>query len=209
MKMFYMKASLQKVDTSVWRTFEVSENLTFEDLHHILQTLSSYLNREDYEFFSSQKRWRFTSDVSLLGEANFLKSKMGQTYLSNVDIDKYEPILDVEVDSAKSRVLANELSEGESFFYLYDFTDEWLIKLSVLDVFEGKDLVCLIDGFGSAPYEGVGGLVGYEHLMSILSNPNHSDYDELRHFLYEQGYRRFDKEDVALKLRDLAVSLAK
>lgn len=200
MSTLYLKARLRNGASSVWRNFEVSDTLSFEALHEVLQILFGYLNREGHEFFSETEKWRFTSDTSLVETAKFLKSKEGKAYLETIDKEKYEVDLSIEVASSKEKIIGFYLTEGKKVTYLYDFSDEWLIDLTCEAVLSGEGKAKLIDGFGSAPYEGVGGLVGYQNLMDILASPEDEAYDEVRLWLYEEGYRRYDKESIEEKL---------
>lgn len=200
MRVLYLKASLRNGDSSVWRTFEIAEHFSFQKLHEVLQCLFGYLNREGYEFFSTSERWRFTSDDNLVETAKFLKSKAGEVFLSTIDKEKHEVDISVEVAKASDRQIGFYLTEGKKVTYLYDFADEWLIDLSCEASYSGGAMVRLIDGFGTAPYEGVGGLIGYQNLMEILSDKSNEAYDEVRLWLYEEGYRRYDKEAIIEKL---------
>ena len=205
MKMIYLKANLLNGGNSIWRTFEVSELISFEALHKILQVLFGYLDKEDYEFFSAAEKWRFTSDKDLIEKAKFLKSEAGKQYLATVDKEKYEVAVDIEIASASDRQIADYFAENKSIMYIYDFVDEWQVELTCLDRFEGSGETVFLDGFGSAPYESVGGLSGYLSIMETLSNPENPDYDELRLWLYEKGYTRFDKDEIREKLKLLKI----
>lgn len=200
MRVLYLKASLRNGISSVWRTFEVSEHLSFAQLHEVLQILFGYLNREGYEFFSEGEKWRFTSDESLVGTAKFLKSEAGKAYLESVSKEDFKDDLSIEVASSQDRQIGFYLTEGKKITYLYDFSDEWLIDITCLASLFGETKVKLIDGFGTAVYEGVGGVAGYQDLMDILADVENDAYDEVRLWLYKEGYRRYDKDEVRKQL---------
>ena len=76
-----------------------------------------------------------------------------------------------------------ELIEDDlfSFGYLYDFGDMWQHEIKVekrLASKPGKDYPACLAGKRACPPEDCGGDWGYAHLLRVLKNPRHSQYEE-------------------------------
>lgn len=83
-----------------------------------------------------------------------------------------------------SSTIAEVLIQGVPFYYRYDFGDNWYHKLLVTKtrkVQKPYDLFhkC-IDGERACPPEDAGGVLGYEHLVSILKDKTNSEYKSMR-----------------------------
>jgi hypothetical protein len=88
--------------------------------------------------------------------------------------------------------------EGESFFYTYDFGDNWEHRIDVLSLFEAEPRARLprfIAGEHRTPPEDVGGPQGFEMFLEAIADPSHEEHD---HLVRWYG-RKFDPEDVNLK----------
>ena len=64
------------------------------------------------------------------------------------------------------------------FEYLYDFGDSWEHDVEVLG--QGEEAPGCVDGTGGCPPEDCGGAPGYAHLLSVLADPHHEEYADLR-----------------------------
>jgi hypothetical protein len=70
--------------------------------------------------------------------------------------------------------------------YQYDFGDDWEHRI-VLEARGPADAdrrypSCTAGG-RSAPPEDSGGVPGYEHLLEVLADPGHPEYEELREWV--------------------------
>jgi hypothetical protein len=89
--------------------------------------------------------------------------------------------------------------------YHYDFGDGWehhILLEKVIDNYEFNYPTCLA-GEGNAPPEDVGGEPGYEAFLAIIEDPNHPDYEYIKSWGKEQGYKEFDIEMINRGLRNL------
>lgn len=79
-------------------------------------------------------------------------------------------------------------AEGGTFLYEYDFGDGWLHEIKVEKVLPAEASVryprCLA-GKRACPPEDCGGIPGYEHLLEVLREPRHEEYEEMREWLPE------------------------
>jgi len=68
--------------------------------------------------------------------------------------------------------------------YEYDFGDGWTHTIEIDDVRdeEGASLACL-DGARACPPEDCGGVHGYHHLLEILFDPTHEEFDDSRQWV--------------------------
>ncbi|HDL02429.1 MAG TPA: plasmid pRiA4b ORF-3 family protein [Candidatus Pacearchaeota archaeon] len=141
---------------SVWREFVVDSEISFYDLHLIIQRVMGWENYHLHEF-----------DVSDV--------KIGM-----IDDEIYGELLD------EKKVLLKEyiLKKGQSFGYLYDFGDDWEHKIVVKEVLDG-DVGSSVKGKGCCPPEDCGGVFGYKDMLEILKDEGHANYTETREWVGE------------------------
>ncbi|MCE0764895.1 plasmid pRiA4b ORF-3 family protein [Pseudonocardia kujensis] len=83
------------------------------------------------------------------------------------------------------------------FEYLYDFGDSWEHEVEVVGA-GGEGPGC-VEGEGACPPEDCGGVPGYEHLLEVLADPSHVEYEHLREWAGELP--AFDREATDLLIR--------
>lgn len=90
-----------------------------------------------------------------------------------------------------------ENRKGKPFYYLYDFGDNWLHKISFLKP-SGKDLeyfkgnpLC-VEASGACPPEDISGPWGYMDFLDAVNDKKHPEYKEYREWL---GMKRSEKYD--------------
>jgi hypothetical protein len=72
---------------------------------------------------------------------------------------------------------------AHSIRYIYDFGDNWDLKLQVgkiTDPIPGNLYPCLIDAAGQCPPEDVGGIPGYEEFLQAMADPEHAEHQHLK-----------------------------
>ena len=95
-------------------------------------------------------------------------------------------------------------SENDSLRYVYDLGDDWvhLVKLEKI-LPEEKSLKpprC-IEGAGACPPEDCGGIPGYRELLTVLSDPDHSDFRQMKVWVGGKFYPgHFDPKPVNRRL---------
>jgi hypothetical protein len=104
------------------------------------------------------------------------------------------------------------LQKGESFFYIYDFGDDWVHDVKIEKLLEPKAKTFYpecVDGKRACPPEDSGGPWGYRDLLKVLKNKRHPDYRELRSWVGRSfDPEAFDLEDVNTRLKGLGVTKA-
>lgn len=163
-KILQLKISLNGIEPEIWRRFLVKDNISFEDLHNIIQIVMGWENYHLYEFK--------VKDINIVAkEDNFYVDAVWKIFMK-------EP----KKSMFASETLLNELIKRskQKFYYLYDFGDWWEHTIVVEKIFEDESImypIC-IDGENACPPEDCGGIVGYIELLEIRENKNHPEYEE-------------------------------
>lgn len=95
----------------------------------------------------------------------------------------------------EATVLLRELPAR--FDYLYDFGDSWEHEVEIVGT-GGEGPGC-VEGEGGCPPEDCGGAPGYEHLLEVLADPRHEEYERLREWAGELPV--FDREATDVLVR--------
>lgn len=174
------KITLTGSSPSIWRRFWIESDLTFYDLHHVVQLVMGWTNSHLYQFIYERH--------SAIGNPELLES-------DDVADDK-DTFVEVIFDSAGAEVV-----------YEYDFGDGWKHILELEKVLEKKPSqqypFCL-EGEQSCPPEDCGGIPGFYEMMKVLKNKKHPRHKETKEWIgggYEAGV--FDMKAVNNKLKNL------
>jgi hypothetical protein len=170
----------------VWRRLVVPVNITFSQLHEIIQIAFGWKNSHLHEFFIYNHE---TTDTGLSPNHPAFHKEGYKPILNLVaypDVFEYENDIATELDSEVS--LLEYLSS--KIKYNYDPGDNWQHYIDMVQVipdFEYNHPVC-IEGEGNTPPEGVGGEAGYESFLEIIADPKHPDYLNTMKWSIGQGY---------------------
>jgi hypothetical protein len=161
-----IKCTLTEIhDPVVWRKLAIPLEITFHELHLILQGAMGWENQHLYSFGES-KASRFFRVVSPYAEEFGMDGS--RISVSNV-LWEY----------------MNQFSLGdepkEKMYYEYDFGDSWGHEIDVLDQDRSnKTAAELLDGAGACPPENCGGVSGYartkEYLAGKISKEEYYDW---------------------------------
>lgn len=169
------RIELNEIVPKIWREFQFHPDVTFHQLHKIIQSVMGWENYHLYEFHVKEK-------VIGLPDPSF------------ADIE------DREVLNARREIVQKHVyDENIVFTYVYDFGDDWqhTITLLKIDASTSDPAPLCIDGARGCPQEDVGGIWGYQHMLDVLLTPNHP---EREHFIgwVRQGYdpEHFSCEEV-------------
>jgi hypothetical protein len=131
---------------------------TLADLHHAIQAAMGWYNSHLHQF-------------DIAGQP------YGDRRMMDYVTDEYRMTLNK---------LAN--SGAKNFGYTYDFGDNWEHVVTIEKVSkigsEPSGPMC-IAGKRACPPEDCGGLWGYYHLLEVLADPNHPEYDDQREWIAE------------------------
>lgn len=168
-----------------WRLIITPTQITFRQLHDMIQVLYNWQDEHLYDF-----------TIPVIPDQSYLFA----TCIVDGSIEdspERQVVMDTDI------VLADHLKIGSTISYHYDYGDSWEISIEVHKIIGDYDLnyaVCL-KGEGNAPPDDVGGVSGYKRFLKIIADPDHEDYRYMTQWAAMQDYRDFDLDDVNLRLK--------
>lgn len=199
MKTYLFKMHFPGMQSPVWRHIAIAQEATFTDLAEVMMVAGGYQRRYDWEFLINDIPARITNQKELLDQAAYFKHKKEEAKLLEM-----EDGLDhsVAVRSASETPLAPLVERYKTFRFLYDFTDEWLWDIELMEVLDDWEqaLPLVVDGLGTAPFEDTGDIDGHYEVMEALAGAQ--DDISLRQWMKDKGWHLFDKEEANKKLQN-------
>jgi len=174
-----IKVTLRESKPPIWRRIQVTNNITLYKLHQVLQVVMGWQNAHLHQFVINGTYY-------------------GQPH----------PDYGFEVRSERGAKLSQVAAhEKFKFLYEYDFGDSWQHEILIEKVLplnpEVRYPICL-KGKRACPPEDCGGIWGYEDLLEILRDPNHSNYEEMLEWIGgEFDPEAFDRDEVNRQLNRL------
>lgn len=152
---YIIKVSLLHVASpNVWREMAIPAEITFHELHLMIQAGMGWRNEHLYAFKETE-------------EPSFMQVVSPYTEEFGMDASKISAKMvlwsmwDQFYEAGKPR---------NKIHYEYDFGDAWEHGIEVLDFDHGKSMaVEVLDGQGACPPENCGGAPGYERIKEYLS----------------------------------------
>ena len=192
---YELKITLLDSRPSIWRRIQVA-NCTLDELHECIQTAMGWANSHLHQFEIGQTRY---ADPSMSDD----------------------PYDDGSCKDSRVTLLADVLSQprkGLSYFfgpwlkgfrllYIYDFGDGWSHEIRLERVLQrepGISYPQCIAGARACPPEDAGGVRGYAHLLKVLANPRHAEYEELHAWAGDFDSEQFSPDE---KTKDMQVGL--
>ena len=163
------------------RSISVPADITFRQLHKILQRAYKWHDYHLYKFCFSPK------DKFDEMESEFDLVTGGEELFEN---KKAKLIDDVK--------LSDYLPEYMNILYIYDYGDYWHHYIKINKIIDdcGDELPWLLSGKGDSPPEDVGGKNGYENFIKIINDPNNKNYVNTIKWADNQDWKRYDYENV-------------
>ena len=150
-----LKITLENFEPAIWRRVEVNDDLSFYQLHRVIQQAMGWEDCHLHEFEVARQRVGTAS----ADDAMFM-------------------IRDVLIPERSTRLF--ELLEGRrKFRYWYDFGDDWWHTVVIekrLPPEAGTPPVLLVAGENACPPEDCGGTPGYAELIEVLAHPGTPAY---------------------------------
>lgn len=177
---YICRVELEEITPKIWREFQFHPDITFHQLHQIIQVVMGWENYHLYEFH------------------------VNKTVIGLPD-PVFEHMEHRETLNARREIVGKQVCEENTVFtYVYDFGDDWQHKITLvkIDPSTSNPAPLCLAGARSCPQEDVGGVWGYQHMLEVLSNPNHPERDEFIDWVregYDPGY--FSCEEVNLELQ--------
>ena len=173
-KILELDIILRDSKPNIWRRVLVPDNMTFLELHYIIQFAMGWTNSHLHHFVVGN----YDRRIGIPFEDDFEEVEDGRKV-------KINALLNAPKDKIK---------------YEYDFGDSWVHLLEVKKVHdpeEGKKYPVLIGGAMACPPEDCGGIWGYQDLVEKLKRKNSQEYKELVEWLGgEFDPEAFDMDEI-------------
>ena len=180
------RIELEGIKPGIWREFQFHPLVTFHQLHKIIQVVMGWENCHMYEFIINDKAIGLPDPTFAHMEPRIVQNARREPVESHIH------------------------EEGMVFSYIYDFGDDWrhTITLTQINASISEASPLCLDGAGCCPMEDVGGVWGHQHMLDVLSTPNHP---EKEHFLEwadtEYNAAHFSCDEVNRELQKLGDAL--
>jgi len=166
-----LKITLKGIRPPIWRRVEVKDDITFYELHHVIQIAMGWWNAHLFEFNVGDYTIGITED----------------DWDTEDTIESKDVVLSKIIDTEKMK-----------FRYIYDFGDWWdheIVVEKISPVEKNKTYPTCIGGKRNCPPEDVGGFPGYMHLLEVLNDKKNPEREEMLDWLGEE----YDPEYFNLK----------
>ncbi|MEM6838267.1 MAG: plasmid pRiA4b ORF-3 family protein [Cyanobacteria bacterium P01_C01_bin.120] len=168
---------LMDSEPPIWRSFEVSDQITLDELHAVLQVVMGWEFSHLYAFDIGRDRYASPFPVPL----------------------------DDTFNSTTVQLATFNFESGKKFGYTYDFGDGWVHQVTVAEMqplVTPDDLPRCLEGDRACPPEDCGGIWGYEELLERLSDPDEPEFEELLDWLGDFDPAAFDVTSVNRRLAE-------
>ena len=172
---YQFKIELFGIEPLIWRRIEVPSTYSFWDFHVAIQDAMGWL---DYHLHSF----------------SLLPPRKRKPILIGIPDDEYEDNMLAGWEVPLTQYFNQP---GDEAVYDYDYGDGWQHRI-VLEAItlqkEGIKYPNCTDGQRACPPEDCGGIPGYYHLIDILSDRAHEDYEAMVDWLsnHAKNYHPYD-----------------
>ena len=153
-----IRIELLDVRQEIWRRVDVPASSTLAMLHHIIQAAMGWEECHLHEF---QIEGRTYTEIM-------------PGLLEDYGVRRYDE---------KNLRLKTIFERGiRRMLYVYDFGDDWRHDIRIEGIRMGDAEVrypALVEGAGRCPPEDVGGWIGFERFLQVLSDSAHEEHEEL------------------------------
>jgi hypothetical protein len=164
MKCYKLKVKLLNISKSpIWRDILVHDDITFEELHHIIQMTMGWGSCHMHQFIVGNRRNGVYIGIS--------EDELGSFDTDMDQLDHSEVLISQYLKKVKDKC-----------WYEYDFGDGWeheVNLLEIVDVSKDQPIPFVLKGKGACPPEDCGGPWGYEELKETIKNPKAAGYEEM------------------------------
>jgi len=158
---YQFRIKLRDIEPPIWRRIQVPSNYSFWDLHVAIQDAMGWL---DCHLHAFRIRLRHKRKRLIIGIPD-----------NDYPDDETLPGWDIPIKEYFSE-------PGDEALYEYDFGDSWLHTIlleGILIKEKGTRYPKCIAGERACPPEDCGSIPGYYHLLDVVKNPNHPDYQDM------------------------------
>ena len=185
-----LRISLSDMEPAPWREVEVPLSMSFKTLHFVIQAAFLWEDAHLWEFDLGNRRYGIPDE----DEAFFAKMFGGSGPRT------------ANAVSAKLNILSKHAVT--EFYYTYDFGDNWVHRVEVLDyTTETPEEVLprFLDGEWRCPPEDVGGPDGFYYFLEALADPDHEEHEHTRQW-YGQDFdqQNLEKPFINVRMKQIA-----
>lgn len=145
---YVIKVFLYQITPQIWRSFSISENATFRDLHEAIQDAMGWEAKHPHEFRH--------------GKGKRLVDVIGPVGLEELVPGEFQNELEVTIKQFIGRQ-----RPPVRILYRYDFADEWIHEVVFEQKIEGEEEgPVMIDGARNCPPEDFGGAFAFMQAMA-------------------------------------------
>lgn len=188
-QVYQFKVSLLGIKPPIWRRIQVRETHSFREMHFAIQNTMGWGNYHSYDFYVG-------NTCIEADDGGFFIDDMWR----DMPFHPRRPITRT-LPASKTKIKDFIKKEKENIIYIYDLGDRWehsVVLEKILPGKEGIDYPICIAGKRACPPEDCGGVGGYYHLLEIIKNPNHEEYEETIEWLGgEFDPEHFDIDEVS------------
>ena len=168
--LYRLRIGLDESTPYIWREFIVPSNLSLENLHLVVQAVMGWTDSHLHQFVK--------------GDIQYTCKYESCDFSDEINCVDYKGMKVFDLLSVA----------GETIKYEYDFGDDWIHTIELLEVIDSLDgslaekvgtenfgdtplfLRCLA-GARCCPHEDCGGIDGYHNILEILKDPSHEEYE--------------------------------
>lgn len=184
-KAYQFKITLLLEEFDIWRRIIVPADISFKQLHFVIQDLFNWLSYHLYDFkiFDNSENGTQTAMIT-----------------NNEDAEEFLED-DIKLYSEKTP-LSEFIPEYKRILYSYDYGDGWELSCELESITDNymSEYPALTDGSGDAPPDDVGGEGGYAEFLEAVGDKNNPDHDDMNVWGKSQGFRRFNIDMTNKKL---------
>ncbi len=151
-----LRMELLHLDPSIWREVAVPASMSLSKLHRVIQVVMGWDDAHLHEFVTSD----------------------GTRYERKSRVVESDP---EAKDERRKKVGDLFPDEDTPVVYVYDFGDDWRLRLSLLRRTQpehGRQYPRCLAGEYAGPPEDCGGPAGYVDLLEVLANPEDPEHDD-------------------------------
>ncbi len=159
---YQFKVTLRGIKPPIWRRFQVYSDITFYELHQIIQEVMGWYDSHLHAF-----------DVG---------------GLLVTDAETLVEVWEDGVDEERVRLKKHLTWEGQKIRYEYDFGDSWehdVVLEKILAAEPNVHYPLCLKGKRACPPEDCGGIWGYADLLEALADPAHPEHEMYLEWLGE------------------------
>lgn len=158
---YQIHVALEGSKPKIWRRLLIPSDMLLSDVHKIIQTAMGWTNSHMHQFVKGEELY-----APVMDDEDF-------------DIENSIDYKDVKVSDLLKEV-------KDKIGYEYDFGDGWnhtVLLEEILPVDEKTVYPICLDGKMNCPIEDSGGVAGYQHMLAVLKDPKHGEYQDFMEWL--------------------------